>query len=98
MKIAKINLAGIAVLTIISTAALAQQTLTGTVTEVDRINRTVGIKQTQSGTVGANSGGAAEQFKAQDGVSLDTLHAGDKVIFSASDAGGIKTITKFKTQ
>jgi len=98
MKIAKIILAGTAVLTIISSAALAQQALTGTVTRVDRINRTVAIQQTQSGTIGANTGGAAEEFKAQDGVSLDTLHAGDKVTFSASEAGGIKTITKFLTQ
>jgi len=98
MKIAKIILAGTAVLTIISSAALAQQALTGTVTRVDRINRTVAIQQTQSGTIGANTGGAAEEFKAQDGLSLDTLHAGDKVTFSASEAGGIKTITKFLTQ
>ena len=98
MKIAKIILAGTAALTIISSAAFAQQALTGTVTQVDRINRTVGIKQTQSGTIGANTGGAAEEFKAKDGLSLDTLHAGDKVTFSASETGGIKTITEFQTQ
>jgi Cu/Ag efflux protein CusF len=96
MKIAR--LAGTAVLTIISLAALAQQALTGTVTRVDRIHRTVAIQQTPSGTIGANTGGAAEEFKAQDGLSLDTLHAGDKVAFSASETGGIKTITKFQTQ
>jgi Cu/Ag efflux protein CusF len=88
MKIAKIILAG-AALTIISSAALAQQALTGTVTKVDRINRTVAIQQTQSGTIGANTGGAAEEFKAQEGLSLDKLHAGDKVTFSAPEAGGI---------
>jgi Cu/Ag efflux protein CusF len=98
MKIATIILAGTAALTIISSAALAQQALTGTVTKVDRINGSVAIKQTQSGTVGANTGGAAEEFKAQAGLSLDTLHAGDKVTFSASETGGIKTITKFQTQ
>ena len=46
MKIAKIILAGTAVLTLISSAAFAQQGLTGTVTQVNRINRTVAIKQT----------------------------------------------------
>jgi len=97
MKIAKIILAGTAALTI-SSAALAQQALTGTVTKVDRINGSVAIRQTQSGTVGANTAGAAEEFKAQDGLSLDTLHAGDKVTFSASETGGVKTITKFQTQ
>jgi len=98
MKSAKIILAGTAVLTIIGSAALAQQARTGMVTMVDRINRSVAIQQTQGGTVGANSGGAVEEFKAQDGLSLDTLHAGDKVTFSASEAGGTKTITKFQAQ
>jgi Cu/Ag efflux protein CusF len=96
MKIAKIILAGTAALAVIGSAALAQQALTGTVTKVDRISRTVAIQQTQSGTVGANTGGAAEEFKAQDGLSLDTLHAGDKVTFSATETGGTKTITKLQ--
>jgi Cu/Ag efflux protein CusF len=98
MKIAKIILAGTAVLTIVSSATLAQQALTGTVTAIDRINRSVAIRQTQNGTVGANTGGAAEEFKVQNGLSLDDLHAGDKVSFSASETGGVKTITKFQAQ
>jgi Cu/Ag efflux protein CusF len=98
MKIAKIILAGTSALTIISSAALAQQALTGTVTKVDRINRTIAIQQMQSGTIGANTGGAAEEFKAQNGLSLDALHAGDKVTFSATETGGIKTITKLQKQ
>ncbi len=96
MKIAKIMLAGIAALAINGSAALAQQALTGTITKVDRINGTVAIQQTQNGTVGANSGGAAEEFKAPGGVSLDTLHAGDKVTFSTTETGGVKTITKLQ--
>jgi Cu/Ag efflux protein CusF len=98
MKIAKIILAGSAALTIISSAAFAQQALTGTITQVDRINRTVLTKQTRSGTTGANIGGAAEEFKAEDSLSLDTLHAGDKISFSATETGGIKTITKLQNQ
>jgi Cu/Ag efflux protein CusF len=98
MKIAKIILAGTVVLTLIGSAALAQQALTGTVTAIDRINRSVAIRQTQTGTVGANTGGAAEEFKVQNGLSLDDLHAGDRVSFSASETGGVKTITKFQAQ
>jgi Cu/Ag efflux protein CusF len=98
MKIARILLGGIAALAIISSAAWAQQALTGTLTKIDRINRTVAIQQTQDGTIGANTGGAAEEFKAQDGLALDALHAGDKVTFSATEAGGIKTITKLQKQ
>jgi Cu/Ag efflux protein CusF len=98
MKIAKIILAGTAALTIINSAAFAQQALRGTVTEVDRINRIVAIKQTESGIVGSNTGGAAEQYQAQDSLSLDSLHAGDKVTYSATETGGIKTITKLQNQ
>src|SRR2546423_15179013 len=75
MKIAKIILAGTAALTIIGSAALAQQPLTGTITKLNRINGTIAIQQTQSGTVGANSGGA-EEVKEQDGGSLDPVTAG----------------------
>jgi Cu/Ag efflux protein CusF len=98
MKIAKIILAGSAALTIINSAAFAQQALTGTVTEVDRIDRIVAIKQTESGIVGSNTGDAAEEYRAQDSLSLDKLHAGDKVTFSATETGGIKTITKLQNQ
>ena len=98
MKIAKIILAGTAALIIVSSAALAQQALTGTVTKIDRINGTIAIQREQSGTIGANTGGAAEEFKAQDRLSLDTVHAGDKVTFSTTETGGIKTITKLQKQ
>ena len=96
-KIAKVILAGTAILAIISSAALAQQVLTGKITKVDRIHGTVTIQQTQSATTGANTGGA-EEFKIQKGLSLDTLHAGDTITFSATETGGIKTITKLQPQ
>jgi Cu/Ag efflux protein CusF len=98
MRIAKIILAGSTALTIIGSAALAEQPLTGTITQIDRINGTVAIKQTQSGTVGANAGGAGEEFKVQAGVSLDDLHAGDRVSFSTTQSAGTKTITKFQKE
>lgn len=98
MQIARIILAGTATLTIIGSAALAQQARTGTLTKVDRIHGTVAIQQTQDGTVGANTGGLAEEFKIQNGLSLDNLHAGDKVTFSSTETGGSKTITKLQKQ
>jgi Cu/Ag efflux protein CusF len=96
MRLGQKILAG-PMLTLISSVALAQQAQTGTVTTVNRISGTVAIQQTQSGTVGANAGGATEQFKVQ-GDLLNTLHAGDKIKFSASEAGGTKTITKIEKQ
>lgn len=98
MKLANIVIAGAAALTIIGSSAHAQQTLTGTVTRIDRVNGTVAIQQTQSGTVGAGGGGAAEEFKVQNGASLEAVHAGDRVNFSATGTGGTKTITKLERQ
>jgi len=99
MKIAKIALASAAALIILSSVTLAQQAMTGTgtVTTVDRISGNLAIQQTQSGTVGANSGGVVNVFKLQGG-SLDAWHAGDKVTFSATETGGVKTITKIEKQ
>jgi Cu/Ag efflux protein CusF len=87
----------VCVLTAITSAAMAQQPLTGTVTTLDRINGTIGIQQTQSGTVGASAGAATEQFKVQGGP-LEKLHAGDKVTYSVSGTGGARTITTIEKQ
>ena len=98
MKIVKIVLAGTVVLTIAGSAALAQQALTGVLTKIDRIHGVVAIQRTQSGTVGANNSGGAEEFKVQDGLALDDVHAGDRVSYSVTEAGGIKTVTKLGRQ
>jgi Cu/Ag efflux protein CusF len=99
MKLVKIALASCAALTLISSASLAQQATTGTgmVTIIDRINGTIAIRETQSGTVGANTGAAATEFRLK-GVSLEDLHAGDRVTFSATETNGTKTITKIEKQ
>jgi hypothetical protein len=93
MKLAKMILAG-AMLAAVPSVALAQQSLTGMISRIDRLNGTVVIRQAQSGTVGAGGGGATEQkFNAAAGL-LDSVHAGDTITFTASDSGGKKTITK----
>jgi Cu/Ag efflux protein CusF len=96
MKVATIVSVGAATFIVLSSAALAQQARTGTITEINRLNNTVAIRQTQNGTVGANTGGAAEEFKVESGISLETLHAGDIVNYSANETGGTKTITKLQ--
>ena len=98
MRIAKIMFANAAAVSFLMSAALAQQTSAGTVTKIDRLSGTIAIQQTQSGTVGANSGGATEEFKVQDRPLLDSFHAGDKVNYSATESGGVKTITTLKKQ
>ena len=94
MKIAKIVLMGATAFAVLGPAAFAQQARTGTITQLNRLNNTVAIRQTQNGTVGANTGGGAEEFKVGSGVSLETLHAGDNVSYSVNENGGAKTITK----
>jgi Cu/Ag efflux protein CusF len=96
MKISKLLLA--TAVAIISSGALAQQSLTGSVAKVDEANGTITIQQTQSGTVGTTTGGAAEDFKVQDGLLFNALQPGDKVVFTATEVGGVKTITKLEKQ
>src|SRR5690348_12273243 len=68
MKLSRMILAG-AMLAAVPSVTLAQQPLTGTVTTIDRINGTIGVRQAQKDTVGANGGGATEQqFKAAPGL------------------------------
>jgi hypothetical protein len=101
MKIAKTLatiLATAAAFITIGSAAWAQQALMGTITGINRLNDTVAIKQTQNGTVGANASGGAEEFKVQKGLSLEDLHAGDKVSFSVTGTGDTRTITKLQRQ
>jgi hypothetical protein len=98
MRIATLIVTGAMALAIMNSAASAQQALTGTIIEVNRINSTVAIQPAQSGTVGANTAGTAQEFKLQNGVSLEDWHAGDRVSYSATDTGGVKTITKLQKQ
>ena len=98
MKIATFLLAGTATLTILGSVAFAQDEQSGQVTQVNRLNNTVAIRPIQNGTVGANTVGSEQQFKVKDGVSLEDLHAGNRITYSVSETGGTKTITKFKVQ
>jgi Cu/Ag efflux protein CusF len=97
MKIAKMVLAT-ATIAFIGSSAMAQQALTGAITKLDESNGKITIQQTQTGTVGANSGGAAEDFKVQDGLIFNAFQVGDKVVFTATDVGGVKTVTKLQKQ
>jgi Copper binding periplasmic protein CusF len=96
MKIATLILVATAALTFGGSAALAQQAMTGMVTKIDRTTGTLAIQQTQSGTVGANTAGAAQEFKVQGGVSLNDWHAGDLGTFTLTGTDDARTITKLE--
>ena len=96
MKIATILLAGTLVLSVGGVATADDAT--GLVTQLNRLTNTISIKRVQTGTVGANMSGAAENFKVKDGLSTDNLHAGDRISFQAADKDGVKTLTGFKIE
>lgn len=102
MTTAKIILAGTAVLAIVSSAALAQDAQKGTITKIDRIHGTVAIQREdkEGTTVGSSTGGSSgDEFKIQGGLSLEDVHAGDKVTYSTTEAGsGPGTLTKIQKQ
>jgi Cu/Ag efflux protein CusF len=98
MRVTKVILASAVAIAVISSGALAQQAQTGSITKVDEANGMITIQPTQSGTVGASTGGAAGDFKVQDGLMFNALQPGDKVVFTAADIGGVKTITKLEKQ
>ena len=91
----RITWAAAAALTMIGSAALAQQVQTGTVTKIDRTSGRIAIKPMQTGTVGAD-GAATPEYKVQTGVSLEDWHAGDQVSFTVTDSGGTRTVTKIE--
>jgi Cu/Ag efflux protein CusF len=103
MRTARIILASAMAISICMPAAMAQQTMAqqtieGIITQINRLDGTIAIQQTQSGTVGANSAATTEKFKVQDGSLLEPVHAGDKVTYSTVESGGVKTITRLEKQ
>ncbi len=98
MSLTRVISAGAVAFLAASSPALAQQAHTGTIIQINRLNSTIAIRQTQNGTVGANTTGATEEFKVDSGISLETLHAGDRISYSASGADGSQTITKIDRQ
>ena len=107
MPIARMILAGASVLCIFTSVASADP-LTGRVMGINRLTNTIAIQPIQSGTVGANvqngtagassTSGPTEEFKVQDGVSLENVHAEDRVTYTVAKPGGVKTITKIDRQ
>jgi Cu/Ag efflux protein CusF len=79
-------------------AAVAQPTLEGMITKIDRLSGTIAIQPTPSGTQGASTAAAAEEFRVQDRSLLEPVHAGDRVTFSVAESAGVKTVIKLQRQ
>jgi hypothetical protein len=79
-------------LAMLVSAAFADQSFTGTISILDRTTNEIVLKPAPAGeTTGANAGGL-QSFKMR-GAIPDTLHAGDKVTVSYTEAGGVRTIS-----
>ena len=97
MRTAERIMACAAAITFLVPAAFAQQGADGLITQIDRLHGTIAIQETQGGTVGS-SGGPSQEFTVKDATLLDSVHAGDKVNYSATDSNGVKTITKLQKE
>ena len=99
MGTTKFIFAGAAAITMLASSAFADD-MTGMVTSINRLNNTISIQETQKGTVGGGAGGAGalQQFKAKDAAMLDSVHAGDRVTYTATDTDGASTLTKLQKQ
>ena len=99
MTLAKISLASVAAITIISWGALAQENQKGRITQLDHINGKITLQHAPAGTVGAvGASSLVGEYKIQDGIASNALHAGDEVDFTAAQIGGVLTITKIQKQ
>jgi Cu/Ag efflux protein CusF len=99
VKITKALSAGTIAMTMIASAALAQENLSGTISKIDEASGKIAIQRTQEGTVGINTnGGAAQEYKVSDGLVFNSFQADDKVVFTATDIDGAKLITKIQKQ
>ena len=96
MGTAKILLASAAAISVLTSAAFAEDNLAGTITRINRINNTIAIRQTPAGTASDDSDGPVREFKAKDGRMLEDVHAGDQVSFSTTGNDGVRTITKLE--
>jgi Cu/Ag efflux protein CusF len=96
-RIATFLLVGTAALICLGTEVGAAEQ-NGQVTRVNRLNNTIAVRPIQDGTVGANAAGAEQEFRVKDGVSLEDLHAGNRITYTATDTGGTRTVTSFKKQ
>jgi hypothetical protein len=105
MKLARLVLAGTAAFFVAGATASAQDQnakpngqQSGQVTLVNRLTNTIAVRPIQDGTVGTNAAGTAQEFKVKDGLSLEDLHAGNRINYSVTESGGTRTITNFTKQ
>jgi hypothetical protein len=93
MRPAKINLIAVLTLGLALPAAWAGQDGPGIITQINRLDNTITIQQTQNGTVGS-TGGAEQRFKVPNAAMIEAYHVGDKVTYSATDNGAIQKLDR----
>jgi Cu/Ag efflux protein CusF len=100
MTIAKIIMASVAAISIISSGALAQgEQARGQILKIDEANGKITLQHKLTGTVGAASANTAVYtYKIQDGVTVNGLQAGDQVVWTEAQKGDVWTVTKIQKQ
>jgi len=100
MAVAKIVLASVAALTIVSSGAWAQQhQQTGRIIKIDQANGKITLQHMLVGTVGAaGAANPVDEYKIQDGLPLRDFKVGDQVDYTETRIGDVWTVTKIQKQ
>jgi Cu/Ag efflux protein CusF len=97
MTIAKIILASAAAITI-GSASLAQSAqTTGRILKIDATNGKITLEHKQAGTVGAAAAkDIVDEYKIGNGLPFNAFRAGDQVIYTEQQVGGVWTVTQMQ--
>ena len=88
---------GVAAITMISAAAIAQESHHGTVVQVEEAKGTITVSEAMT-TGSTSQANTAQEYKVQDGLLFNALNVGDVVTFTAEEKDGVKTITKLQAK
>ena len=99
MRTSRATILGVAATALLSLSALAQESHSGTISQIDPAKGTIAVAESQTGTTGSSTTmSAAQEYKLQDPLLFNAVKDGDRISFTVEEKEGVKTITKLQKQ